>query len=158
MFWWKPEQAHSSAIGQNKETFLSVILSTQKICFGWEIRKLYVNRALLSGALTLMTICWPDIFSRWFKDLLQTLHVGQWPTFHGGSMTLSYDWGHFSNSDLSDLRIVGTCDIHVYRMGHQIVIHTIGWLKLVINLCHHASLKPLFWPGHVGNVSKNVWV
>ena len=32
------------------------------------------------------------------------------------------------------------------------VIHLIGWFKLVINLRHQASLKPLFWPGQVGNI------
>ena len=30
------------------------------------------------------------------------------------------------------------------------VIRPIGWFKLVVNLRHNLSLKPLFWPGHVG--------
>ena len=29
---------------------------------------------------------------------------------------------HFSNTNLSDLSIVGTCDIFVYRMHHQIML------------------------------------
>ena len=35
--------------------------------------------------------------------------------------SLSHEREHFSNTDLSDLRIVGTCDILVYGMRHQIM-------------------------------------
>ena len=29
---------------------------------------------------------------------------------------------HFSNTDLSDLSIVGTCDIFVYQMRHKVIL------------------------------------
>ena len=57
---------------------------------------------------------------------------------------------HFSNTNLSDLGIVGTCDIICLpNVSPNHVIHLIGWFKLVINLRHHTSLKPLFWPKNV---------
>ena len=37
------------------------------------------------------------------------------------SYLLLHDREHFSNADISNLRIVGTCDILVYRMRHQIM-------------------------------------
>ena len=39
----------------------------------------------------------------------------------GLNSALSYYREHFTNTDLSDLRIVGTCDILVYRMCHTIM-------------------------------------
>ena len=57
---------------------------------------------------------------------------------------LSSDRQHFSNTDLSDLSIMGTCNILVYQMRHKShVICPIGWFNIVINLRHHLSLKPL---------------
>ena len=63
---------------------------------------------------------------------------------------LSYNREHFSNTDLSDLRIVDTYEIFVY-MYTEIVTKScyspyffLFLFKRVINLLHHVSLKRVF--------------
>ena len=52
------------------------------------------------------------------------------------------------HTGLSDLSIVGTCDILVYQMGHKVVICLIGRFNLVIDLHRHMSLKPFYDHAH----------
>ena len=53
---------------------------------------------------------------------------------------LSYDREHFSNTDPSDLRIVGTCHMLVYQMGHQIMWFArfvdSNLLSICVIMCH----------------------
>ena len=45
--------------------------------------------------------------------------------FAGTKSSIVIDWKHFSNTDLSDLRIVGTCDIFVTKCVTYSYIHVI---------------------------------
>ena len=46
-----------------------------------------------------------------------------------------------SNTDVSDLSIVGTCDILVYQKHHKVMLYTRLVDLVLYQLCHHVSLK-----------------
>ena len=73
-------------------------------------------------------------------------------------VSLSSTGSILSNTDLSDLSTVGSCDIFVYQMRHRVIwfarlAGSILFIKRVIT-CHWNG----FWKCHAENVFKNVWV
>ena len=58
----------------------------------------------------------------------------------GSLLALSSDREHVSKPDLSDLRIVGTCDTLVYKMRHEVMWFTLlvdsNLLSICIITCH----------------------
>ena len=68
-----------------------------------------------------------------------------------GKEPLSSTGSILSNTDLSDLSTVGSCDIFVYQMRHSHVIRPIGWFSIVYQARHHVSLKRFLWKCHAEN-------
>ena len=73
-------------------------------------------------------------------------HMRKWQSYWANTFSIIIlQYGAFSNTGISDFEHCG-CKRHTClpNASPNHVIHPIGWFKLVTNLRHHASLKPLF--------------
>ena len=155
-------------LGSQKNCLIeTVLLSTNNICFGWEIiRKLmFCIHALLTNSIKALLYIKKSPSREGLtlkalrkKCIWKCRQLKSSAANNCLALPLSSTGGISSNTDLSDLSTVGTCDIFVYQMCHSHVIRPIGWFNIVYQACHHVSLKPFLWKCHAENVFKNVLV
>ena len=79
------------------------------------------NTACERMLICALTACQSDKYQNTSWPICIIRHSLTMSYFQPVQLSLSSDREHFSNTDLSDLRIVGTCGIRVYRMRHQIM-------------------------------------